>query len=264
MRERPRLDAVLFDAGGTLGRLDFEWMSEVVRELGWPLDAAVLRRAEIEGRRRHDESIGLADGSPSEPSPLLGAVGTHAYFTGMLVAAGVPHALIAAVLERWLERQAGAGLWAPPMEGAAEALAGVRALGLRRAVVSNSDGRAEQHIRSWGFIDDVEFVVDSQLVGIEKPDPRIFAIALDHLGLPAERVLYVGDIRGVDEVGSRAAGLHFVLIDPTGAYAAPGTPCIARIADLPAWIERQFTTPTARATTGSDAATHSTRPGGCS
>jgi hypothetical protein len=49
---RPALDAVVFDAGGTLVRLDFEWMAEAVTRSGVPLDAATLRRAEIEGRRR--------------------------------------------------------------------------------------------------------------------------------------------------------------------------------------------------------------------
>ena len=248
MADRPALDAVLFDAGGTLGRLEFEWMADAVAALGHPIDAATLRTAELEGRRRYDESVGMPhpDADPGEPPPPLGVVGdTHAYFRGTLVAASVPEALIPAVLKRWLERQAEVGLWNRVMEGSPGALAGVRALGLRRAVVSNSDGRAEQHLRDWGVLGELEFVVDSQKVGIEKPDPRIFTVALDQLGLPAGRVLYVGDIRCCDEVGSRAAGLHFVLIDPTGRYAAPGAPHIERIGDLPGWIEARFTVPAA-------------------
>jgi len=244
--ERPPLDAVLFDAGGTLGRLDFEWMATAVTALGFELDAAALRDAEIEGRRRYDDSVGMPrpGDRPDEPSPPLGAAGdTHAYFVGMLAQARVPEALVPRVLERWLERQRGPGLWSRRMEGAAEALAGVRALGLRRAVVSNSDGRAEQHVRDWGLLGELEFVVDSQLVGVEKPDPRIFHIGLERLRLPAERVLYVGDIRCCDETGSRAAGLPFVLIDPTGEYAAPGSASIARISALPDWIATRFTTP---------------------
>ena len=246
MPDRPRLDAMLFDAGGTLGRLEFEWMAAAVTALGHPLDPATLRIAEVEGRRRYDESVGMPHegAAPGEPPPPLGEVGdTHAYFRGMLVEAGVPQALIPAVLERWMARQVEVGLWNVVMEGSPECLAGVRALGLRRAVVSNSDGRAEQHLRDWGVLGELEFVVDSQLVGVEKPDPRIFEIALDKLALRPERVLYVGDIRCCDEVGSRAAGLHFVLIDPTSRYAAPGTPYIEHIGELPAWIERHFTVP---------------------
>jgi len=76
-------------------------------------------------------------------------------------------------------------------------------------------------------------------VGIEKPDPRIFRIALDALRVAAERALYVGDIRCVDEAGARAAGMHFVLLDPYGDYGE-GVPSIAGIHELAAWIARTF------------------------
>ena len=88
-------------------------------------------------------------------------------------------------------------------------------------MVSNSDGRAERHLENAGVREGIEFVVDSHRVGVEKPDPRIFAIALERLGTAPERALYVGDIRSVDETGARAAGLHFVLIDPWGITPRP-------------------------------------------
>ncbi|HEY2954895.1 MAG TPA: HAD family hydrolase [Candidatus Eisenbacteria bacterium] len=242
MSERPRLEAVVFDAGGTLGRLDFEWMAEAVTGLGVPLDAARLRRAEIEGRRRYDASVGPPP-RPGDPHPPLGSTGDiRAYLGGMLEAAGVRGPAREAAIESFLARQKGPGLWARPMEGARAAIDGIGALGLRRAVVSNSDGRAEWHLGRWNLLEGIEFVVDSQLVGIEKPDPRIFAIALDRLGIPAGRALYVGDIRSVDEAGSRAAGMHFVLLDPYGDYA-DGSVAIAGIAELPAWVAAHFSVP---------------------
>lgn len=249
MRELPALDAVLFDAGGTLGRLDFEWMAACARELGAALDTAALRTAELEGRRSLDRSCGMRErdhASVGLPTPRA-VTDPHPYFVGMLTAAGVPEAWVPRIVERWWARQLDVGLWLCVNEGAPEALAGVRALGLRRAVVSNSDGRAEQHIRDWGVRDELEFVIDSQLVGVAKPDPRIFQLALDRMQLTAERVLYIGDIRCGDEVGSRAAGLHFVLIDPSGTYVAPGGARIACIADLPQWIEQHFIVPGAAA-----------------
>jgi putative hydrolase of the HAD superfamily len=253
--ERPVLDAVLLDAGGTIGRLDFEWIAEAVTAHGIPVDPRTLRVAEVEGRRGYDASARAhvaAEGEPApgEESPPLGGAGSvHAYFGGMLEAAGVPATRLGEVIDVLLDRQggpgrSGVGLWARPMEGAREALAGLAALGLRRAVVSNSDGRAAEHIASWGLLEGLEFVVDSHVVGIEKPDPRIFQVALERMGVAPERALYVGDIRCVDEVGSRRAGMHFVLIDPTrGAYAAPDSPWIAEIAALPEWIGSHFTCP---------------------
>jgi putative hydrolase of the HAD superfamily len=243
MPERPVLEAVVFDAGGTLGRLDFEWMAEDLAHVDGAPDAATLRRAEIEGRRRYDASIGPPR-RPGDPEPPLGTRGdVRAYFGGMLEAAGVAEPERGAALERFLARQSGPGLWTRPMEGARAAVDGVARLGLRRAVVSNSDGRAEWHLESWGGRQGLEFVIDSFLVGVEKPDPRIFEMALDRLGVAAERALYVGDIRSVDEAGARAAGMHFVLIDPYGDYGDETVNRIPSIARLPEWVSGTFSVP---------------------
>lgn len=237
--DRPTLDAVLFDAGGTLVRLDFEWMAAAARQMGFPTDAAALRRGEIEGRRRYDRSRSTAP-SPSDPKPL-GAVGDiRAYFGGTLVAAGCPPHLVNSAVVWFLAHEKANGLWARPMEGAREALDAVADMGLRRAAVSNSDGRAAAHLRNSGVLDGLEFVVDSHVVGIEKPDPAIFCAALERMEVAPERALFVGDIRSVDEVGARAAGMHFVLIDPYGDYAEPGGPAIRRMHELAGWISTRF------------------------
>ena len=98
----------------------------------------------------------------------------------------------------------------------------------------------------YGVREGLEFVIDSQDVGIEKPDPRIFDLALGRLGVDPERALYVGDIRSVDEVGSHAAGMQFVLLDPDGTYAGDGAAAIPTIADLPAYVAGTFLTPASR------------------
>jgi putative hydrolase of the HAD superfamily len=244
MRERRRLDAVLLDAGGTLVRLDFEWIAAMLGTLGHRTDAAALRRAEVEGRRRYDASAGHALG-PDDVHPALGSRGdVHAYFRGMLEAAGVPQGVLGPAEAEMHARQAQpVGLWARPMEGAREMLPRLRALGLRLAVVSNSDGRAEAHLVHSGVRDDIELVVDSQVVGIEKPDPGIFRIALERMGIAADRALYAGDIRSVDEAGARATGMYAVILDPYGDYVPAGRPAIAEIGHLPDWIESRFEVP---------------------
>jgi len=241
---RPELAAVVFDAGGTLVRIDFEWMSAMLAELGVTASAEELRRAEVHGRRRYDSLAGRAPRTPAAGShPPLGSVGpTQAYFSGMLEAAGCRHPVLEEALERVRQRQVPPSfLWARPMEGARRALDALAALGVRTCCVSNSDGRAELHLESFGMREGLEFVVDSQVEGVEKPDPRIFRIALDKLGLPAAKAVYVGDIRSVDEAGARAAGMRFVLVDPFGDYAAPGQLAVRRMEDLPALLAAQFT-----------------------
>jgi len=234
---------VVFDAGGTLVRLDFEWLSGMLAELG--VDASVddVRRAEVNGRRRYDA---LAGSKPNTPAlglhPPLGSIGpTRAYFEGLLEAVGCRHPVLEEALERMFERQSSpAFLWARPVEGARAALDAIVAMGLRACCVSNSDGRAELHLERFGMLEGLEFVVDSQLVGIEKPDPRIFGIALARLGLPAGNAVYVGDLRSVDAAGAAAAGMHFVLIDPFGDYAAPDQLAVRRLDELPALLASRF------------------------
>jgi putative hydrolase of the HAD superfamily len=247
MPEPALLDAVLLDAGGTLVRLDFEWMAETVSALGAPVSAAALRRGEVEGRRRYDRIRGLGARPGGADPPPGKSADIQAYFGGTLEAAGVDRGVIKPALERFERRHVETGLWTRPMEGARAALDGLAALGLRCAVVSNSDGRAEMHLGDCDMLRGVEFVVDSQLVGIEKPDARIFRIALDRLGVPAARTLFVGDIRSVDEAGARAAGTHFVLLDPLGDYAVDPDATIAGMERLAGWVSERFAIASRRA-----------------
>lgn len=241
MADRPVLEAVLFDAGGTLVRLDFEWMSETVRGLGHEVGAAALRRAEVAARKAFDLAFDDPPPVAVPGEPRLGERGdTRLYFRVILEAAGVPPALTGPALERCFERQAGPGLWTRAAEGARECLDALALLGLRRACVSNSDGRAAEHLEACDMLRGLEFVVDSHRVGIAKPEPGIFHVALERLGLPAERTLYVGDLRRVDGAGARGAGLSFVLLDPQGDYGVDGEPAIDTIARLPAWVAANF------------------------
>jgi HAD superfamily hydrolase (TIGR01509 family) len=246
VNDRLSLEAVVFDAGGTLVRLDFEWIAIMLAELEVPVTVEALRQGEIHGRRLYD-AVALEPRAlePGEAQPPIGTVAPiEAYWGGMLQAAGCPRDRLDTALERMAARQrSDAFLWAKPMEGAREAMDALLAMGLRLACVSNSDGRAEEHLVRFGLREGLEFVVDSHLVGIEKPDPRIFDIALEKLDVWPIRALYVGDIRSVDEHGSLSAGMQFVLLDPYGTYARRDTASITGIDRLPAFVSENFVTP---------------------
>src|SRR5262249_1397802 len=72
-----------------------------------------------------------------------------------------------------------------------------------------------------GLTAHLDFVIDSGLVGVEKPDPRIFRLGLDAAKVNAHEAVYVGDLYSVDVLGARAAGIEGVLLDPRGLWA-PG------------------------------------------
>ena len=66
-------------------------------------------------------------------------------------------------------------------------------------------------------------VVDSERVGILKPDPRIFMMALDGLGVKPADAVFVGDSAARDMAGARALGMRHIWL--TGEPAPPGGPC---------------------------------------
>jgi putative hydrolase of the HAD superfamily len=95
-----------------------------------------------------------------------------------------------------------------PVEGAAGAVAGLRARGLGLAVVANWDCDLPQHLAAAGLLDLFDTVVTSARAGVSKPHPGIFELALRELGVSPLRALHVGD-EPLDEQGAHAAGLAF-------------------------------------------------------
>ena len=222
-----QLDAVLFDAGGTLLHLDYACMARIVRAHGVELSETALRRAETASRHAIDAQARARGGVDDND-----ATRREGYFGNLLRAAEVGPARLPAILAALEAENLAANLWRVPFEQAAETLQGLRARGLRTAVVSNADGRAEALLHAAGLGAYLELVVDSHYEGIEKPDPEIFRRALARLGVHAERAVYVGDIYAIDVVGARAAGMSPVLIDALGAYPGADCPRIERLAEL--------------------------------
>lgn len=98
---------------------------------------------------------------------------------------------------------------------AAPALAALRAGGLRLVCVSNWDRELSDVLARVGLGDAFDAVVASALAGARKPDPAIFAAALEAAGAPASAAIHVGDSDD-DVEGARAAGIDVLRIDREG------------------------------------------------
>lgn len=103
-------------------------------------------------------------------------------------------------------------------DGATEALAALAAAGLSLACVANWDVSLLSHLERLGVAGRFQVVLSSAEAGAEKPDPRIFRLALERLGVRPERALHVGD-EPVDRDGAAAAGLAF---EPVPLATLPG------------------------------------------
>jgi putative hydrolase of the HAD superfamily len=102
----------------------------------------------------------------------------------------------------------------------------------RLAVISNADGKIAQVLERCGIADCFQLIVDSGIVGYEKPHPAIFSAALEGMRSTPEESLYVGDIYSVDYVGATAVGMQAVLMDVCGAYQEMSWPRITSLTDL--------------------------------
>src|SRR5690349_12599396 len=117
----------------------------------------------------------------------------------------------------------------------AASLHDLRVRGLRIGVVSNWDASLHERLAETGLAPLVDGAVASAELGHAKPDPRIFAHALELAGVPPEAALHAGDTLEADVEGALAAGLHAVLVARDGpATAPPGVPVVTALTELPA------------------------------
>jgi HAD superfamily hydrolase (TIGR01509 family) len=210
------IDAVFLDAGHTILCWDYAFAAELLGDVG--LSARAERLVRAEAAARPEWSRFLAGGTSSEST-----AGRAAYVTRLVAAAADdfeqrPAAeqarVVSALLRALRTPEAQDRLWSVVPSGLPAMLERLRAAGLRLVVVSNSDGTVEAKLARAGIARHFDAIVDSHLVGAEKPDVRIFEHALARSGAARERTLHVGDLYHVDVAGARAAGLHAALLDP--------------------------------------------------
>jgi len=129
-------------------------------------------------------------------------------------------------------------LWEHVEPDVAPALAALKSRGLTLVVVSNANGRLRHLFDRVDLAKWFDHVLDSHEWGVEKPDPRLFKLALEQSGADAARTIHVGDLYHVDVVGARQAGLcEGVLLDKAGLYEGVDCPRVPSLAALVEWID---------------------------
>jgi putative hydrolase of the HAD superfamily len=203
-----RIDAVCVDLGGVVYLPDHARMLAALARLGVAAEPEALDRA-------HYAGVAATHDFTSDHSVW------HAYNLAYARVHGVPDEHLDDARAILLEEFERGDVWTREIDGVRDSLGALAALGLQLAVVSNADGTVEQQLHDDGIGQvgpgaGVEFaaVLDSSAVGVAKPDPAIFRLALDAMGAAPEHTLHVGDTPAADVEGARAAGIHPVLVDP--------------------------------------------------
>ena len=91
----------------------------------------------------------------------------------------------------------------------------------RLGVISNNFGNTQGWCDEYELTPLLDTVIDSTVVGIEKPDPQIFYLALDEMGISSKNSVYVGDTFSDDVVGSNQAGMFSAWLVGTEDKACP-------------------------------------------
>ena len=238
------VSAILLDAGGVLVFPSRDLILPPLRAAGLAPDIAALEQAHYLAMAAQDTAA----------VPPAASTWWHQYLLSYVAACGVPEAGRDGLAAQIVQATRGQN-WTHVGAGTASGLRDLAALGVPMGVVSNSDGTVQAELRRLGVChvpgsqpdgrdgsqagghDDgvqVGVIVDSTVVGVTKPDPAIFGIALEALGVPASKtVLHVGDSVRYDVAGALAAGLQPVHLDPFGVCPAPdGHPHVATLQNL--------------------------------
>jgi putative hydrolase of the HAD superfamily len=144
-----------------------------------------------------------------------------------------------------------AWLWYEPLSRLAttepeikDTLISLKGLGLKLGILSNTFVHAdslEQHLKQLGLLDFFSVRMYSYQFDFRKPDLRIFEIAAERLGEPAERIIYVGDRIDTDIAPALKIGMKPALkaaYTNAGKTPPDGAFKINQIAELPALIKK--------------------------
>ncbi len=96
----------------------------------------------------------------------------------------------------------------------ADTLRAIQSAGMKIGLISNTvapPSGLEDHLAQEGLLEYFSVRVFSCTVGVPKPNPKIFNVALEQLNVAPDRALYVGDKPHIDIVGARGVGMFAAL-----------------------------------------------------
>ncbi len=238
------LETLFLDAGGVLVHPNWARASETLARHGVSVSPAALATADLHAKRTFD--------TPEPPKVASDADRGWIYFNLLLEKAGIARsAATDAALTELSAYHREHNLWEYVPDEVRPSLERLRATGLKMVVVSNANGTVARMFERLSLARYFDRIFDSQIEGVEKPDPRFFQIALAGSDSKPETTLHVGDLYHVDVAGARRAGLRAALIDPAGLYPSADCPRYASLADLSTAVVAEVEAEAGRSGSGS-------------
>ena len=225
------MTTILLDAGGVFVWPNWTRVADALRVRG--VAAEATRMAAEDPHARH--ALDLPEIITNSTDESRGVD----YFNFVLSHAGVPLSeATGGALAEIQQYHRALNLWEHVPEFVVPVLSALKGHGHRLVVVSNSNGTLRGALSRLGLAAFFDVIVDSAEERLEKPDRRLFELALARAGASPPEAIHVGDMYYVDVVGARSAGISPVLVDEAGLKADADCRRIQSIAELPRVISR--------------------------
>lgn len=205
------IDAILFDAGGVLWDLQpspEEIFSETLTERGAAFERSALAKAMRKADRALDDEFAQLEVDDESgfwkryDRLVLSELGLDVDLDGFSNELSARLRGTFNKVESWRA-----------FPDAVPALEAVRRRGFRTGMVSNATNLARKVLENLDMERLFDFVIISEEVGVRKPDPRIFQIALERAGTVPSRTVFLGDKPATDLMGAAKVGIRGVLVD---------------------------------------------------
>src|SRR4030042_1701355 len=227
------LKTIFLDAGNTMVSMDYEWLKDELMRCGVSCELQELRRAEAAARPMVSSELERLKSTENQITSLFYM---RSILKGVKSTSSMSDKGLDDIINDLYKPLRAPGmiqrLWSNIITGVPEALESLKEMGLKLVVVSNSNGTVEEILNKVGLGRYFSMVVDSHLVGFEKPDPRLFYHALKLSEADPETTIHIGDMYHVDVVGARSAGLHAALLDPFGDWRDVDCPRFVDLLDF--------------------------------
>lgn len=205
MKKLTDIQGVIFDYGGTIDTNSRHWAEvlwEKYRELQVPVDKPVFREAYVHGERTLARQPLV---KPEDNFYDVLRIKTRVQMDWLVENGILPREK--AVAENYASRIADA-CYAYVLEVLKRTRPVVKTLSehYKLVLVSNFYGNIQAVLKDFGLDGFFSRIVESSVVGVRKPDPAIYRLGVEAMGLPAGQVLVVGDSFSKDVVPAKKIG----------------------------------------------------------
>ena len=231
-----RIRAVFLDAGNTLVFPRIEVIIPDLKERGYSVIPEDFYVAERVAKQKLDDWLWPQIRASEVPKQI-----DHYYWSEylheLIRRLGAPESERGELARRLVESFQNIQLWSRVMPDTPAFLERLLAQGYLLGVISNSTGTLEAQLARLGLARYFQAILDSAIVGIQKPHPGIFKLALQRAAVEGSEAVFVGDTYATDVGGAQLAGLRGVLMDSIGAYPDAACPRISSLPELARILE---------------------------